>query len=62
MASLPSDAEPNNAALFDARRRQHNAGTSVLDDIVSGSNCMFEFNAEHVSSKGIGGARAKDWK
>lgn len=33
-----SNAEPNNAALYDARRRQTGSGSQVLDNIVSGSN------------------------
>ncbi|KAG9780031.1 hypothetical protein KCU88_g3885, partial [Aureobasidium melanogenum] len=32
-------AEPNNAALYDARRRQTVTGSQILDNIVSGSNC-----------------------
>jgi len=32
------DAEPNNAALFDARRRQIVTGSQILEDIVHGSN------------------------
>jgi hypothetical protein len=32
-------AEPNNAALYDARRRQQGSSSQVLDNIVSGSNC-----------------------
>ena len=35
-----SNAEPNNAALYDARRRQ-GSGSQILDNIVSGSNCTF---------------------
>jgi len=31
-------AEPNNAALYDARRRQGSSGSQVLDNIVSASN------------------------
>lgn len=33
-------AEPNNAAMYDARRRQGGSGSKVLDNIVSTSNCM----------------------
>lgn len=37
--TIMSNAEPNNAALYDARRRQTGSGSQVLDNIVSGSNC-----------------------
>jgi len=37
-------AEPNNAALYDARRRQQVSGSQIVDDIVSFSN----FDREEV--------------
>ncbi|KKZ61280.1 calcineurin subunit B [[Emmonsia] crescens] len=37
-------AEPNNAAMYDARRRQQTSGSEVLDSIVSASN----FNRDEV--------------
>ena len=41
--NLPSynmdNAQPNNAALFDARRRQQGSSSQLLDSIASGSNC-----------------------
>ncbi|OAX81570.1 calcineurin subunit B, partial [Emergomyces africanus] len=37
-------AEPNNAAMYDARRRQQASGSEVLDNIVSASN----FNRDEV--------------
>lgn len=40
-AQAGTEAEPNNAALYDARRRQTLSGTGhapVLDEIISGSN------------------------
>ncbi|KAK4939002.1 Calcineurin subunit B [Elasticomyces elasticus] len=37
-AQASSVAEPNNAALFDARRRQTVSGSHIIDNIVSGSN------------------------
>ena len=33
-------AEPNNAALLDARRRTTGSTTQFLENIVQGSNCM----------------------
>lgn len=32
-------AEPNNAALYESRRRQTITGSQVVDNIVSFSNC-----------------------
>ena len=34
-------AEPNNAALYESRRRQTITGSQVVDNIVSFSNCTF---------------------
>lgn len=35
-------SQPNNAAIYDARRRRGSVGTSqLLDTIVSDSNCTF---------------------
>ena len=39
-AQAGTKAEPNNAALFDARRRQTNSGSEMIENIVAGSNCM----------------------
>lgn len=37
---MDASSEPNNAALYDARRRRGSVGTSQLfDTIVSASNC-----------------------
>ena len=37
---MDQSSEPNNAALYDARRRRGSVGTTRLfDDIVSASNC-----------------------
>jgi len=33
-------AEPNNAALYESRRRQTITGSQVVDNIVSFSNCV----------------------
>jgi hypothetical protein len=33
------NAQPNNAALYDARRRQQGSSSQLLDSIASGSNC-----------------------
>jgi len=37
-AQASTVAEPNNAALYDARRRQQVTGSQIFDNIVSGSN------------------------
>ena len=37
-------SEPNNSALYDARRRQGSSGSQVLDNIVSASNCGLHYN------------------
>lgn len=39
-AQASTQAEPNNAALYESRRRQTVTGTQILDNIVSFSNCM----------------------
>ena len=39
-AQAGTKAEPNNAALYDARRRQTNSGSQMIENIVAGSNCM----------------------
>lgn len=38
-AQAGTEAEPNNAALYDARRRQTVSGSQVIENIVAGSNC-----------------------
>lgn len=43
-AQASTQAEPNNAALFESRRRQTVSGSQILDNIVEGSN----FNREEV--------------
>ena len=39
-AQAGTQPEPNNAALYESRRRQTITGTQILDNIVSFSNCM----------------------
>ncbi|KAJ9652233.1 Calcineurin subunit B [Neophaeococcomyces mojaviensis] len=43
-AQAGTEAEPNNAALYDARRRQTVSGSQVIENIVAGSN----FDREEV--------------
>lgn len=44
-----SDSVPNNAALYESRRRQTVTGTQILDNIVAGSNCA------HIEAETIAG-------
>jgi hypothetical protein len=43
-AQAGTAAEPNNAALYDARRRAQVTGSQILDNIVTFSNCTSETN------------------
>lgn len=52
-------AEPNNAALYDARRRQQVPGSQIVDNIVSFSNCAWIRSRFQFRQKELGAIRGR---
>lgn len=50
-AQASTEPEPNNAALFESRRRQTISGSQILDNIVSFSNCASTSSPKDRSSR-----------